>query len=157
MHFARNGHAAGLGGELDLGTKDDGLLFASRARDRAVTHVDRELTLAEMGAVAGEPGAADDGPATRENLVDNRCVDVTAIDVERIDQALAKVETFNTRLLVQHVRMLDTKVEAQLAPFVALRSRATASQHLGSPRCTRAGILGVPGRQIRKLHRVAIL
>ena len=77
---------AGLGRELDLRTEDDGLLFAGWARDRAVTQVDRELTLAEVGAIAGEPGTADDGATARENLVDDPRVDVATIDVERIDR-----------------------------------------------------------------------
>jgi hypothetical protein len=45
----------------------------------------REGPLAEVRAIACEPRPADDGAPTRKDLVDDWRVDVTAVDVERID------------------------------------------------------------------------
>src|SRR5271170_3674185 len=70
--------AAGLGREFDFGAEDDGLLFSSRARDGAIAHIDLEGVLAEVVAVLSEPRTADDGAASRKDLVDNRRVDVSA-------------------------------------------------------------------------------
>ncbi len=71
---AQRARLAGLGGELDLRTEDDRLLLACRARDRTITHVEREVPLAEVSAVAREPGPADDGAPARKDLVDDRRV-----------------------------------------------------------------------------------
>jgi len=57
--------SAGLDGKLDLGSEGDGLLFAGRAGDRAVAHVERECVFTEVLAVLGEPRTADDLAATR--------------------------------------------------------------------------------------------
>ena len=62
------------------------MLFAYRARDRAVAHIDLEGVLAEVVAVVGEPRTTDDGTAPSKDLVDDRRVDVTAIDVQRTNR-----------------------------------------------------------------------
>ena len=85
---SKRARAAGRCWEFDLGAENDGLLFAGGARDGAVAHVEFEGGLGEETAVVSEPWATYDGTASGEDLVDDRGVDVAAIDVERPDRQL---------------------------------------------------------------------
>src|SRR6266853_5762396 len=79
--------------EFDHGAEREAVNLSVRALDRAVADVEREGRLRKQTAVARLPGFADDRAAPPEHLIDERAVDVPAVD-----QQVVNVES-----LVRHV------------------------------------------------------
>src|SRR5579883_144668 len=89
---AQRAPVAGLGVEFDGAAGGEAFHLTRGTGNRSVAHVDVEGALGEELAVARGPGAADDGAASLEHVIDERRVDISTVDVELINLVIAMRE-----------------------------------------------------------------
>src|SRR5436190_7824321 len=83
--------------ELDDGPELEGDRLPVRAGDGPVAHVELERRLGEQAPVLGVPGLADDIASSREHVIHDGAVDVSAVDVQ-----LADLEPLPLHILLQY-------------------------------------------------------